>query len=202
MQTSASPKHSVAFGSWTDVLQVGRELALLAAVLAAGLLILAVVVSWLVLIGLAGDQALQRLSAAFLNSGDLRMRWSMEQCFLFGVGSMLPVAAAAGRWLASSADSEAAAPVGVLGVGIRPGPVAVASGVLCGVAVLAGWATTMGLGEAWWRGAVVMSAAACSAVLVWRAGATPAVVGLRAWVLWFTAAGLAGVGVGGPLHLW
>ena len=201
MQPSASPKQPGTFAPSTDVMQLGREIALLAALLAAGLLILAVVATWLILIGLAGDQALQRSSAALLGADDLRTRWSIEQCFLFGVGTMWPVVALARRWLASSADPEAAAPVGVLGVGIRPGPVAIASGVLCGVLVLAVWASTVGLGESSWRGAVVVSAAACSAVLVWRAGATLAVVGRRAWVLWVVAALIAASCVGGPLHL-
>jgi hypothetical protein len=198
MPISASTLAQASSGPFDAVKRGARELAVLAAVLAAGLLILLVVATWLVAAGLAGDQLMERMSVSVIGDAGMRDRWSITQCFLFGVGLLWPVVPLLGRWLSAHADPHAAEPVWILGVGLRPGPVSITTGVLCGVAALALWAGVSGGDDRAWRGALVLGAVASGIGLVWRAGATVGVAGRRAYVLW-VASGLIVAGLVGGL---
>lgn len=201
MPISASTLAQASSGPFDAVKRGARELAVLAAVLAAGLLILLVVTTWLIAAGLAGDHLMERMSVAVIGDAGMRDRWSIAQCFLFGVGLLWPIVPLLRRWLSSRADPHAAEPVSVLGVGLQPGPVSVTTGLLCGVAALALWAGVAGGDDHAWRGAVVFGAVASGIGLVWRAGATVAAAGRRACVLW-VASGLIVAGlVGGLVRL-
>lgn len=182
--------------------EAASQVALLAAVLAAGLLVLAVVVVWLVALGLAADTMLAQLTLSLVGDSDLRDRWSVEQCFLAGVGASWPLVAACRRWLLDwGGDPDAAGPVRLLGVNLAPGPVSIALGVLCGVVVLATCAAVAGTESQAWRPALAGGAAACSVALVWRAGATLAAERARAVGLWLLSGSLGGLIVGVPVQL-
>lgn len=206
MQTSVNTKGSLpglhqAPSSATDTAAAGRDFGLLAGVLAAGQLILAIVIAWLMVFGLALGQALVHFTDAVLGGG-LAAGWSAGDCLLLGVAGATPLVALTWSWLRSSVDPDAAGPLSVLGVALRPGPVAIATATLWGVVMLVVAAAWPAADEVPWRGAVTLSAAVNSVALVWRSGATVAAGGWRSVALWALAALLTALCVGAPVHLW
>lgn len=200
--TKSSPPRPSRAGLRSDLSRVVSDLAVLAVLASALTLVLSVVATWLLAIGLALDQMMERATEAMLGEAASRSPWTVGQCLEVGLGFVLALAWSTRRWWTPRSDPQAAEPLQVLGVWLRPGPVSVSAGVISGLLVLTVAAYTVGIEESTWRPSVVASAAACSAVFAWRAGATVAQAGTRAVILWVVSAALAAAVVGGLTHFW